>query len=67
MDYIKEKLITAGRAQADRFKMLSKEHGDKVVQKVTLGQVFSGMRGVVSLLTCTSKLDPDESGFFQPE
>ena len=71
MDYIKEKLITAGRAQADRFKMLSKEHGDKVVQKVTLGQVFSGMRGVVSLLTCTSKLDPDEGirfrGYSIPE
>ncbi|WP_245531679.1 hypothetical protein [Anaerophaga thermohalophila] len=71
MDYIKEKLITIGRPQAELVKKIQKEHGDKVIQEVTLDQVFSGMRGVVSLLTCTSKLDPDEGirfrGYSIPE
>ncbi|MFO8000656.1 MAG: citrate (Si)-synthase [Marinilabilia sp.] len=71
MDYIKEKLITIGRPQAERFRKLQKEHGDQVIQEVTLGQVFSGMKGVVSLVTCTSKLDPDEGirfrGYSIPE
>ncbi|SFE22299.1 citrate (Si)-synthase [Thermophagus xiamenensis] len=71
MDYIKEKLITIGRPQAELVKKLQKEYGDKVIQEVTLDQVFSGMRGVVSLLTCTSKLDPEEGirfrGYSIPE
>ncbi|PWE01319.1 citrate (Si)-synthase [Marinilabilia rubra] len=71
MDYIKEKLITIGRPKAEIVKKLQKEHGDKVVQEVTMGQVLSGMKGVVSLLTCTSKLDPDEGirfrGYSIPE
>ncbi|MFW6043087.1 MAG: citrate (Si)-synthase, partial [Marinilabiliaceae bacterium] len=71
MDYIKEKLIATGKVQAEHFRKLQKEHGDQVLQEVTLGQVFSGMKGVVSLLTCTSKLDPDEGirfrGYSIPE
>ncbi len=71
MDYIKEKLIAKGKVQAEHFRRLQKEHGDQVLQEVTLGQVFSGMKGVVSLVTCTSKLDPDEGirfrGYSIPE
>lgn len=65
MDYIKEKLITIGRPKAETVKKLQKDYGDKVVQEVTMGQILSGMKGVVSLLTCTSKLDPDEGIHFR--
>ncbi|MFW6371858.1 MAG: citrate/2-methylcitrate synthase, partial [Bacteroidota bacterium] len=71
MDYIKEKLITIGRPKGELVKKLSKEYGDIVLQEVSLEQVLSGMKGVVSLLTCTSKLDPEEGirfrGYSIPE
>nr|WP_321407835.1 citrate (Si)-synthase [uncultured Carboxylicivirga sp.] len=60
MDHIKQKIIEIGRPKAETVKKLTKEYGDKVIQEVTLGQVLTGMKGVVSLLTCTSKLDPEE-------
>jgi citrate synthase len=71
MDYIKEKLITIGRIQRDLVKELQQKHGHTVIQEVTLDQVFSGMKGMVSLLTCTSKLDSEEGirfrGYSIPE
>ncbi|MCU4175846.1 citrate (Si)-synthase [Carboxylicivirga sp. N1Y90] len=60
MDYIKEKLIEIGRPKAETVKKLIKNYGDKTIQDVTLGQVMTGMKGMVSLLTCTSKLDAEE-------
>lgn len=60
MDHIKQKIIEIGRPKAETVKKLTKEYGDKVIQEVTVGQVLTGMKGVVSLLTCTSKLDPEE-------
>ncbi|MBN2743761.1 MAG: citrate (Si)-synthase [Marinilabiliaceae bacterium] len=71
MNDIKERLIQIGRPKANELKQLIKEHGDHVIQQVTLGQVLMGMKGVVSLMTCTSKLDPEEGirfrGFSIPE
>lgn len=71
MDYIKQRLVEIGRPKAEIVKKLLKEHGDTVLQDVTLGQVLTGMKGVVSLLTCTSKLDPEEGirfrGYSIPE
>lgn len=71
MDYIKDRLIELGRPKAELVKKLIKEHGDTVIQDVTIGQVLGGMKGVVSLLTCTSKLDPEEGirfrGYSIPE
>jgi len=71
MDHIKEKLIAFGKPQAEKLRKLQKENGGRVIQEVTVDQVLSGMKGVVSLLTCTSKLDPDEGirfrGFSIPE
>jgi citrate synthase len=71
MDYIKEKLIALGRPKAELVKKLQKEYGSEVIQEVTLDQVFSGMKGMVSLLTCTSKLDAEEGirfrGYSIPE
>lgn len=71
MDYVKERLIELGRPKAELVKKLIKEHGDTVIQEVTIGQVLGGMKGMVSLLTCTSKLDPEEGirfrGYSIPE
>jgi len=71
MDYIKQRLIEIGRPKAELVRKLNKEYGDKKIQEVNLGQVMTGMKGVVSLLTCTSKLDPDEGirfrGYSIPE
>ena len=71
MDHIKQKLIEVGLPNAKIVKQLAKEHGDTVTQEVTMGQILTGMKGVVSLLTCTSKLDPEEGirfrGYLIPE
>ncbi len=71
MDYIKQKLIEVGLPNVNIVKQLAKEHGDIVTQEVTMGQILTGMKGVVSLLTCTSKLDPEEGirfrGYLIPE
>jgi len=71
MDHIKQKIIEVGLPTAKIVKKLAKEHGDVVTQEVTMGQVLTGMKGVVSLLTCTSKLDPEEGirfrGYSLPE
>lgn len=39
---------------------LIKEHGDKVISEVTVQQAYGGMRGVKSIVTETSALDPFE-------
>jgi citrate synthase len=61
MDYIKKKLLEKGKEEALVVKKLAKEYGDKQIDTVSIGQVLTGMKGVTSLLTVTSKLDP-ESG-----
>ncbi len=71
MDYIKQKLYETGIKKAELAKKIMKEHGDVVLQQVTIGQVLSGQKGIVGLLTDTSKLDPDEGirfrGYTIPE
>lgn len=71
MDEIKKKLLAKGQERAAVLKELIKQHGDKVIQEVTLQQSLTGMKGVVSLLTDTSKLDPEEGirfrGYSIPE
>jgi len=71
MDHIKQKIIEVGLPNAKIVKQLAKEHGDVVTQEVSMGQILTGMKGVVSLLTCTSKLDPVEGirfrGYSIPE
>ncbi|MFH1185712.1 MAG: citrate (Si)-synthase [Chloroflexota bacterium] len=44
----------------ERMRVLAKEHGDVVVDKVTVGQIVGGMRDIKSLLTDVSYLDPAE-------
>jgi len=43
-----------------RVKKLLKEYGDVVVDEVTVAQVIGGMRGLKSLVTDISYLDPEE-------
>jgi citrate synthase len=44
----------------ERMRVLAKEHGDVVVDQVTVGQVIGGMRDIKSLLTDVSYVDPAE-------
>ncbi len=71
MKELKKKLLEKGRQKAEQLKELRSKYGEKVIQEVTLGQVLSGMKGVVSVLTDTSKLDPNEGirfrGYTIPE
>lgn len=57
--------------RAESLKKMVQEHGTQVIQEVTLEQVISGMKGIVALLTDTSKLDPAEGirfrGYSIPE
>jgi citrate synthase len=43
-----------------RTKTLLQEHGDKVIDKVTVSQIIGGMRGIKCLVTDISYLDPSE-------
>ena len=43
----------------EQARALAKEHGDTVISKVTVAQVFGGMRGVNGLVCDTSVVEPD--------
>jgi citrate synthase len=53
-----EKISVQIPAWRERLKSLAKEHGDVVVDHVTVGQVVGGMRDIKSLLTEISFVDP---------
>src|SRR5512142_1931185 len=55
-----EKISALLPAWRERMKNLSKDHGEVVVDQVTVGQVIGGMRDVKSLLTDVSFVDPAE-------
>jgi len=57
---IKEKLRHKIEEWRPRTEKLIKEYGDVVIDKVTIGQVIGGMRGIKSLVTDISYLDPME-------
>ncbi len=54
-----------------RTERLMKEYGDVVVDKITIGQILGGMRGIKSLVSDISYLDPMEGiryrGYTLPE
>lgn len=56
---------------AEEVKKIIKEHGDFVMGQYTVAQVYQGMKGIVGLVTETSKLDPEEGirfrGYSIPE
>jgi citrate synthase len=45
-------------AWRERVKTLVKEHGDKVIDQVTVGQVYGGMRDIKSMVTDVSFVNP---------
>ena len=57
---LKEKISAQLPTQRERYRALAKEHGDVVVADVTVGQIVGGMRGIKSLLTDVSFVDPAE-------
>ncbi len=53
-----EKMAAQLPAWRERVKTLVKEHGETVVDQVTIGQVYGGMRDIKSLVTDVSFVDP---------
>jgi citrate synthase len=71
MNKLKEQFeAKIGPAIEERRKVLSK-YGDEVVGDIKVRQVYGGMRGMLSMICETSKLDPDEGirfrGYSIPE
>jgi citrate synthase len=60
METLKNKFASRALQMADSIKALIKEHGQLEVGKVNVAQLYGGMRGVKSLVTETSALDPEE-------
>ena len=58
MEYIKNRFYDKASQLIANYQRLKSEHGDKVIDTVTISQVMTGMKGVPSLITDTSKLDP---------
>lgn len=71
MDPVKKRLEEVGYPRAELLKKLVEKHGNEVIQEVKLEQVITGMKGMVALLTDTSKLDANEGirfrGYSIPE
>src|SRR5512136_2587771 len=53
-----EKVAAQLPAWRERVKTLVKEHGETVIDQVTIGQVYGGMRDIKSLVTDISFVDP---------
>jgi citrate synthase len=68
---LQTKLESIIPAYRERVKTLVKERGDVKVDEVTIAQVYGGMRGIKSLVTDISFVDPDEGirfrGYTIPE
>ncbi|MEN8117639.1 MAG: citrate (Si)-synthase [Bacteroidota bacterium] len=71
MEYIKYRFYQQASKCSKEFQRIKKEHADKVIGQVTLGQVLTGMKGIPLMVTDTSKLDPAEGirfkGYSIPE
>lgn len=60
-----EKMSAQLPAWRERIKTLAKEHGEVVVDHVTVGQIIGGMRDIKSLLTDVSFVDPAHGILFR--
>lgn len=71
MDILKSKFKEKSTALAAEIKTLLKEHGNVVIDQVTLSQAYGGMRDIKSMIWETSLLDAQEGirfrGFSIPE
>ena len=57
---LKQKFQEKIQPARDERKKLIIDHGDKVIGDITIRQIYSGMRGMISMVTDTSKLDPED-------
>ena len=71
MDKIKEKFAEKALPMTGEIKKMLKSHGDTVMGDYKLSQMYGGMKGIVGMVTETSKLDPAEGirfrGYSIPE
>ncbi|TNE81717.1 MAG: citrate (Si)-synthase, eukaryotic [Bacteroidetes bacterium] len=71
MDTLKDKFFEVAKPASIEMRNLVKENGDMVMGQYTLEQVFSGMKGIIGLITETSLLDAEEGirfrGYTIPE
>ena len=71
MDPLKVKFKEKSAALSADIKALLKEHGNKIIDHVTLGQAYGGMRDIKSMIWETSLLDAQDGirfrGFSIPE
>jgi len=71
MDPLKSKFSEKAVALSADIKDIIKNHGDLKVGEITVAQVYQGMRGMLGMVTETSKLDPEEGirfrGYSIPE
>lgn len=71
MDPLKQKFIEKATALRDQIKNMLKEHGDTVVDDVTMAQVYGGARDIKTMVWETSELDAMEGirfrGYTIPE
>lgn len=70
-DKIKDKFAKTALPLAAELKEFIKENGNHVIGSYTIEQVYSGMKGMIGMVTETSKLDPEEGirfrGYSIPE
>ena len=57
---LKQKFQKKIQPARDERKKLIVDHGEKVIGDITIKQIYSGMRGMISMVTETSKLDPED-------
>ncbi|MEI8278768.1 MAG: citrate (Si)-synthase, eukaryotic [Bacteroidota bacterium] len=71
MGYIKDHFKAVADLQNKEIKSLLEQHGNKVMDQVTVAQAYQGMRGIPGLVTETSLLDANEGirfrGYSIPE
>src|SRR5580658_9428279 len=71
MDKLKEKFFKKATTEAENVKQFVHQYGEKILGEYNIAQVYQGMRGIVGLITETSKLDPDDGirfrGYTIPE
>ncbi len=71
MGIVKNKFQAVAGPVAEEVKSILKEHGDKVLDTITISQAYGGMRDIPALITETSLLDPMEGirfrGYSIPE
>ena len=71
IDQLKAKFAAKALPMRDEIKSLIKNNGNHVLGEYTVAHAYGGMKGIISMITETSKLDPEEGirfrGYSIPE